>query len=525
MRRILLAAALSLASFALMLPSAVQAQQAKLNLKYIPDDAVAVVVARPRALLTQPSMEMMPLEVITAAGLQQTGIDPLDIEQFILVLGQPSLNTPPDAGIIVRLAKPYDWKAISEKVKAAAAEFGFTAGGMADPKTLVMAQPGLVESMRASDGTGDGSLLKVLRTVDDQPHVQTIVSLDAARVVVDQMVEQIPELPPPMDQFAKAPGLTSNIQIAVSYGTTVDVKVLLTGRDEAAAEELERLLKMGLLLGKQALLSNLSQDMPNFDPNDPVQAAMQRYLRRMIDTLFAKLEPAREAHRVAIHVNADVGLATTSVAVGLLLPAVQAARAAARRAQTNNNLKMIALAMHNYHDAYRGFPDPAIRDKDGKPLLSWRVAILPFIEQQQLYEKFRLDEPWDSDHNRALIDQMPAVFNNPELAVKGKTNYLLVTGKGTGFEKPKTTIAQIIDGTSNTIMAVEADASQAVEWTKPADWEFDSDNPLRGLGKFRPGIFLAAFFDGSVQSLSNTIDPNQLRALMTSQGGEVIDRR
>ncbi len=78
------------------------------------------------------------------------------------------------------------------------------------------------------------------------------------------------------------------------------------------------------------------------------------------------------------------------------MPAVFASRSAAHRAQCTNNLKQIALAYHNVHSATNTFPPPAIADKDGKPLLSWRVAILPYVEQQELYNKFKLDEPWDS---------------------------------------------------------------------------------------------------------------------------------
>src|SRR5207249_2796575 len=82
-------------------------------------------------------------------------------------------------------------------------------------------------------------------------------------------------------------------------------------------------------------------------------------------------------------------------------------RIAGRRTVSQNNLKQIGLAMHNYHDTYRHFPPQALTDKNGKPLLSWRVAVLPFIEQDNLYRQFKLDEPWDSEHNRKLLERMP----------------------------------------------------------------------------------------------------------------------
>src|SRR4249919_3311122 len=111
-----------------------------------------------------------------------------------------------------------------------------------------------------------------------------------------------------------------------------------------------------------------------------------------------------------------VVIAIIAVLIALLLPAVQAAREAARRAQCVNNLKQIGLAMHNYHDVKNGLPPSAIVDKQGKPLLSWRVAILPYIEQQPLYDKFKLDEPWDSPNNKDLIQYMPSIYMCPSRA-------------------------------------------------------------------------------------------------------------
>jgi 5'-3' exonuclease len=107
------------------------------------------------------------------------------------------------------------------------------------------------------------------------------------------------------------------------------------------------------------------------------------------------------------------------VAVALLLPAVQAAREAARRMQCTNNIKQIMLAMHTYHDAHKCFPPVMTADKNGKPLHSWRVLILPFIEQQALYSQIRLDEPWDSEYNSRLHDmniqtyQCPSAYSMP----------------------------------------------------------------------------------------------------------------
>ena len=212
------------------------------------------------------------------------------------------------------------------------------------------------------------------------------------------------------------------------------------------------------------------------------------------------------------------------IATGLLLPAVQSARHAARRAQSTNNLKQIALAMHNFHDVHKSFPSATTTPKGGN--LSWRVQILPFIEQQALFNQFKLDEPWDSEHNKKLIPHMPQTYASPNstMSREGKTNYLTVRGEGTIFpdEEKGIGIAKITDGTSNTILALEVNDDRAVIWTKPDDYEFDPDNPTAGLGLLQGGAFLAAMADGSVRTISLAIDPQTLKNLYTRADGEVV---
>jgi hypothetical protein len=253
----------------------------------------------------------------------------------------------------------------------------------------------------------------------------------------------------------------------------------------------------------------------------PSAAAIESHLRPSVGTLQRTSAGIEVTSRQTLP-GGNLG-ASAPVAVALLLPAVQSAREAARRAQSMNNLKQIALAMHNYADTHGGFPPAYVADKDGKPLLSWRVLILPYLEQQALYEQFRLDEPWDSEHNKKLSETAIAVYHDPNgPPTPWMTNYLTVRGEDTAFPgKEGIKFAQITDGTSNTIMLVEVNNSQAVPWAKPADFEPNQQNPLAGLVGLRPGGFLAAFCDGSVRFISATTDPQVLKAMFTRNGGEV----
>jgi hypothetical protein len=227
--------------------------------------------------------------------------------------------------------------------------------------------------------------------------------------------------------------------------------------------------------------------------------------------------------------------AAAPLAIGLLVPAVGSARRASERAQAMNYLKMIGLSMHNYHDTYRAFPAAYSVDEEGEPLLSWRVHVLPFLEQTPLYEQFRLDEPWDSEHNRQLIERMPEIYRAPgSSAEPGKTVYLGLRHPDSVIVPPAdesdanrsprgTTIAEISDGTSNTLLVVEANDESAVIWTKPDDFDPNLDNPVRDLLGLRPGGFLVLICDGSVRFMPQTLGPKLFKELMTKDGGEPVN--
>jgi uncharacterized membrane protein YhaH (DUF805 family) len=206
------------------------------------------------------------------------------------------------------------------------------------------------------------------------------------------------------------------------------------------------------------------------------------------------------------------------ILVALLLPAIQAAREAARRNMSMNNMKQISIGLLNYHDTKGTFP---AAKSEGGSQLSWRVHILPYLEEQALYEQFHLDEPWDSPHNKALIAKMPMVYEVPGAEFpSGETSYLAVTGPNTAFGDGSSGMRfrDMVDGTSRTILFVEAD--QSVPWTKPDDYQFDPQNPVQGLGTRRLGGFLAAFGDAHIDFLRPDDPTEQIGEKMTATGRE-----
>ncbi|MBN1588041.1 MAG: DUF1559 domain-containing protein [Pirellulales bacterium] len=222
------------------------------------------------------------------------------------------------------------------------------------------------------------------------------------------------------------------------------------------------------------------------------------------------------------------------VLVALLLPSVETAREAAGRAQCMNNLKQLALALHIYESEHGQFPPAYVADNDGKPMYGWRVLILPYLEQSDLYEEFKLDEPWDSPHNLAVAkESCPTVFRCPSVPTRGpnddpsSTNYAMIVGPGCFSEGTTSADLKSIRHTDQMIMLVEV-ADSGILWTEPRDLDAttmsyqinDPDKP--GISSAHPDGANAAFVDGHVHFLGNELRPELVRK-MTRVDAELTD--
>jgi hypothetical protein len=218
--------------------------------------------------------------------------------------------------------------------------------------------------------------------------------------------------------------------------------------------------------------------------------------------------------------------------VGAILPSANSNRAqsAAHRSQSMNNLRQIGLALHNFQDSHKALPAGYSADEEGQPLLSWRVYLLPYFDQQALYNQFHLDEPWDSPHNKRLIAQMPDVYRSPHSqAEQGHTTYLGVGGADGVFVRPEdgnylgVSFRQITDGTSLTVMTVEASDDRAIVWTRPGDFAPLRKDPQQGLRVDRRWGLSLGFADGSLRNVPPNIAKEKLHALFTKSGGERVE--
>jgi len=262
-------------------------------------------------------------------------------------------------------------------------------------------------------------------------------------------------------------------------------------------------------------------------------------LLNLVLALMAIAEVKRSKGRLAGFGLALAGLIVGLVAVPLYIPgyllkeSTSRVRMAAARTQESNNLKQIAISLHAHHDVFKQLPQPGSEDPaTRKPLLSWRVHILPYVGQDHLYRQFRLNEPWDSPHNLPLAERMPALFQSVgKPAPANHTTYQFLVGpktlfpdwpsKGPGALPRKRSLISISDGSSNTFMVAES--NKPVLWTKPEDIDYDPARPRSSLGWSMPDRFFALFADGSVRTISNNVPEETLRLLVDPSDGMPIN--
>lgn len=241
-----------------------------------------------------------------------------------------------------------------------------------------------------------------------------------------------------------------------------------------------------------------------------------KQVQQLAQQAIKEIRIAQQDKDVQIIYSTDA--ANVANALTNLLQKVQGVQGAAATMEGMNNLKQIGLAMHMYHDRFKQFPPQTFQKG-----LSWRVALLPYLEQDTLFNQFKLEEPWDSPHNKALIPHMPKVFEIPGRAAgPGRTFLQAFLGPKTSNPEPQkpSKLASFIDGTSNTIIVAEA--AQAVEWTRPEDVTVDPNRPIQ-LGNPIQPRFLALFADGRVEQVVRGLDQKILRNLIDPADRTAID--
>jgi len=508
-------------------------------------------IARSAAFANSPEIAAMEKSKMFAQFVADAGFDPRALEQVALLFtaaepGGRALDKRPTPALILRWPKPIDGKGLLQKwykdcdlqeatyegktiIKVARSVGPGKAVTMRDvfhlpdERTMVVCAGEEAMKQMLSASRARSPLREHLRTLDaDNDLIGAIVAEPAGKMGQVLAQDAADVLPPGLSEVAKLPHHLKSATLTVNLADETVLKLVLAG---ATAESNARLADLAAAF--QEMLRQMS---PQFrakmtgERGGPPDA-----LKR---TFFDLADQAAEGMRVTSGDN------TVELAVRMKRPealvnvfpaflrtrelAEEADKAAFRRF----GLMQVGFAMLNYEKSQKRFPPAASRDRNGKPLLSWRVHILPYLNQGALYERFHLDEPWDSPHNKDLIPLMPKLFCHAprESAAQGLTTVMVFVGQAAPFGDPQgPRLAQIADGARSTIMIVHAGKDRAVPWTKPEDLPFDPADPAVALGTIPAGGFEAVFFDGQPIRVARDVVPGILRALVTHAGGEVID--
>lgn len=489
-----------------------------LDVSYLLPEFEIGVIAHPGRVLGDLAKKIPPLAEKLAEAKELAGFDPADIEQ-VLIAASPLDEK---FAFVMRFSKPINAEEIIPKMMEDGHEVVDHNGMsyyknaddkkpsiyMPDDKTVVAARSADLEKMMAKPSPNN-ELTAMLTTAD--LNNELVVCVLAGRLAAEAKKNMaLVELPFPFNSLKEVPDLISAGSLELELTEAVGLALKLKSPDDQSSARLHQLLDPLINMGKGIAQQQLT--------NLPPEAA------KAAGPILESLTVAQAGDEFSISLKIDQP-GVLDMAAGMILPAIMDAQGAARSASDKNNLKQIGVAMHNFHDVYKHLPvagESIKTDKDGKPLLSWRVHILPLMDEQELYEQFELDEPWDSEHNKELIQFIPQVYVMQGGPEDGKTMIQAPVGEGSIFGgNTKVGFRNVTDGTSNTIMVAVTKPEKAVPWTMPTDWEVNAKDPAADLQPGRRG-FMVLFADGSVHDIKVGLAPATWALLINRMDGMVI---
>jgi hypothetical protein len=489
-----------------------------------------------RQTVTQLPPGIVDLDAELGKVEQKTGLRPDDVERATLVVFNPKDET---AWVVVTTRGPVNREKVTAALAAGAKEashqskpYLVNAEGerlalhFADDRTFVFApEASLKRCLEVAARPAPSGLLAdaASRAASGQEHLVAAIAPPP-----EDVQKALADAPPDVKPYLPVLEVRSAV-LTANLGNALDLQLTATYADEAKAAAAKAAADQGLQKARDELAKAKDQmrgpgGPPGRGRGRAPQAPPQvQQMFTQAEAALKSLSPEQSGATLRVKFKADAtgGAGGAMMAAGMLGPVMERLRAAGGNAESLNNLKQIALALHNYHDTHGHFPPAVIRSKAGKPLYSWRVELLPFLEERELYEEFHRDEPWDSPHNKALAARMPKVFALPGAPAAGdKTYYQVFTGPGTAFADPQgARIARDFkDGTSNTLLVVEA--AQPVTWTEPRDLTYDTRQDPRRLVGRRGDKFQAVMADGRALLVPKSVSEASLRAAILPADGK-----
>lgn len=515
-----------------------------LSLAWVPRNVIMLLAARPAELLEHSDLQPV-ADALQKGGVQSPfGIPLSDVEQLTLVFlpQTPHGSEPDQAGYIFQMTEPLEMVDAEsvlgddpERIEHAGATYYRSSRQRSiwvyrpnDETVIVSEREPYMQQIISAGATGAAE-------ADWATHWKSVQNKDIAVLVnakewgkrLDQALRRNGRAVPDMlAMFAPLWRQSKTAEAGAELNEQLTVQAAFHCPNREDAVQVRNTLSAAATLSRNLL----RQARPVAARQAGEERGAAAFLKgiKLGEELLDHLSIEQKGERVLVHSHVQSDGVARLVASTVL--SLQNAREAARQVQSAHNLKQLAAALLSYcaqHD--NRFPPAVITHKDGKKLEhphSWRMAILPYLDRGNLYEKYRFDEPWDSEHNKQILERMPAVFRHPHVPeASTNTAYFALVGPGTVFDGEEGTEIreiQIRDGAANTILLVEA--KRDIPWTKPQDISYDPEKPLPELGGYFKDEFPAAFCDGSVMDLNRHISKEDLRALITKSGGESIER-
>ena len=511
----------------------------RLPLSLVPTESVCVMSVRPAELLADPSFDPLVkgLEELMPIDFKKYSLSIRDFGEIMLsfqasdnnhlrtvfrcvssdsslALTQALLGRPPEQSLDTSIGSQV-FQQPSQRITRL------------DDKTIV------VEPHSSKNPNGEG--LPPLHTQTTHPwadqweqskerHLLAALSFSALRNAMspdarDRMLRSFP-----MQAFGPVLDGSDWSIVSLAIGDQLNLQVLLQSNSVDNANNTADILRASLVMAKAilkqkkaALYDQLEQDtsQPGAKPWKPL--ADQAFA--LGDDFTSNATITTSGNRVqVIYQSKQVSAQYISLFTQTMLPAVHSARNAAKKTVSLNNMKQLVIAMLNYEDSFGRFPSSVLY-KEGSPHpYSWRVALLPFLNQQALYDQYRFDEPWDSEANKKLLEIVVPVYQSPaDDPASTNASYFVLVGPQTVFSSVKgTKISDIRDGMSRTWMIVEA--KRGIPWTKPEDITYDENKPLPAFGGWFPDIFQVAYCDGHIETKNLDTEESLIRAAISKAG-------
>lgn len=520
----------------------------RIDLSHVTNDAKMLLAIRPAELAKIPELTDLLKKTVDDGSLPFAKLMMEGVQQvtFVSLTSQNAGN----AVIVLQFHKPTTfnevaksgaWPAEAQQLPAAAdAKPHHQAYSQLNDQTIVLGSTDMVGRYLASRRRGQPAIVagaagerlsnSAVMFALDMEMLRDEFGSDNAHPAKAQLITFLAPVAP---LWSDSEYLVGGMRVE---GKEIHLHAIATCHDAKLAESVEETARAATTFARN-LLRSLKENERGIP--DYVQKSMEA-----VDELLKSIKVERMDKLVAAQTSTDLPAVGSAVAKNLT-QAISASRVAAQRTVSMNNLKQIMLAHHNWADSHDGrLPPPVIMGKDGKGKVphSWRVELLPYLDQLELYNMYQFDEPWDSEANKRVLAKMPAVLRHPHDDPKSnETAYFVLTSEklleatkapGGGLSAPEggfptafscksgLPFALILDGMSNTLAVVEA--KRAIPWTKPDDILFDPAKDPPNLGGYFKEGFNAAICDGSVRFVTHAIDPKVLKLLIMPGDGSPI---